>query len=74
MTNEKAESEYGPKALVKMYLATNEGKLANGEPRTVESFARNRGLPMPEGDWENDPEFLLAVDLYIGFQWKLSGL
>lgn len=74
MTKEQMESAYGPKALVNMYLTTNEGKLANGEPRTVESFARNRRLPVPNADWETDEEFLMAVRLYIGFQWQLSGL
>lgn len=74
MTNEQLENRYGPKALVNMYLTTNEGKLVNGEPRTVESFARNRRLPMPNADWENDEEFLMAVRLFMGFQWQLLGL
>lgn len=68
--NSGAEPKYkAEKDFVKLYLGSNGGKLASGEPRTATSFAGNRGIEIPEGfdaaAWEDSTEFLTAVR-----EWK----
>lgn len=55
------------KRAVKEYLAANGGKLKNGDSRTVESFASNRGVEAPTdaAAWETDVEFLTRVKSYL---------
>lgn len=60
----KAEKDF-----VKLYLASNGGKLQSGEARTAVTFATNRGITMADdfdaAAWEDDTTFLSAVK-----EWK----
>lgn len=57
------------KSLVREYLVANGGKLKDGTtPRTVETFAANRGItPLPQDatKWEEDIAFLTGVKAFI---------
>lgn len=64
--------KYGEqKQYVAWYLFQEDGKtpktLASGGPRTLESFATNRGLTPPTEPWEEDTDFLGAVK-----QWQID--
>lgn len=64
---EKAEPKYkAAKDLLKVYLFLEDGttpkKLASGGERTATSFAESRGIAAPTEPWEEDTDFLKAVN------------
>lgn len=59
---------------VMFYLFEEDGKTqklaASGEPRTLELFATNRGLPLPTEPWQDDTAFLAEVNRWLKAERK----